>query len=279
MVKDSVVTGHTTYFQIKKATSSSTSATGYNYVRAGSYDLTVDLSTNVYFDNIKQINGEDTGIADFRYYGVMATNFVKNLEFTNCCINRFDAHQGVWNATIKDSTIGHTINVIGGGEFYLENVTKITGQNFIELRKDYGGTFEGNITIKNCTHNAYEVYYSYRGESFSETRCSNAYVINTGYSKNEEVYWLWNFGYTCYMPKSITFIGEFVTYSKNVYIYAIDYHDYYTSFVPSQDEGYVPYKLTNAIIYKGWNGDKLNICKTASPDENYMYNYIDVYEE
>jgi hypothetical protein len=53
------------------------------------------------------------------------------------------------NATIKNSTLGFGILVIGGGELYIENVYRISGYSFIHLRMDYNSIFDGDIIIKN----------------------------------------------------------------------------------------------------------------------------------
>ena len=68
----------------------------------------------------------------------------------NCYLDRFDAHQGLYNATITDSTLGFGILVIGGGTLYIENVYRITEGAFILLRTDYNSVFDGDLIIKNC---------------------------------------------------------------------------------------------------------------------------------
>ena len=77
----------------------------------------------------------------------------------NCYLDRFDAHQGMHNARITNSTLGFGILVIGGGELYIENVYRVgngspTNPNadgaFILLRTDYNSVFDGDLIIKNC---------------------------------------------------------------------------------------------------------------------------------
>ena len=63
-------------------------------------------------------------------------------------LSRFDAHMGVCNATIKNSTLGHQgINAIGKGLLKIENC-KIQGRTMVNLRSDYGSTWEGEIIFK-----------------------------------------------------------------------------------------------------------------------------------
>jgi len=103
--------------------------------------------------------------------------------------SRFDAHMGVANATIRNSVLGHMgINIIGTGVFLVEN-TKVCGPRFINLRSDYGSTFEGEIIIRNCE------FFPRNGAK------SDAVLIIGDYSGQHD------FGYTCYMPEKITIDG------------------------------------------------------------------------
>ena len=67
-----------------------------------------------------------------------------------CYLDRFDAHQGMHNATITNSTLGFGILVIGGGTLYVENVCRPKDSSFIHLRTDYNSVFTGDVIIKNC---------------------------------------------------------------------------------------------------------------------------------
>src|SRR6188768_3216379 len=80
----------------------------------------------------------------------MGSNFCKNLLYDSCTFSRFDAHKGVANATIRNSTLGHMgINAIGSGILTVENTT-VRGKSFISLRADYGSTWQGELLIRNC---------------------------------------------------------------------------------------------------------------------------------
>ena len=90
----------------------------------GSYDLSVRRSINVRIINCKQTND----INDDTYWGLFASNYSKNITFDNCIFSRFDAHMGVYNATIRNSTLGYMgINAIGSGTLLIEN-TKVYGK-------------------------------------------------------------------------------------------------------------------------------------------------------
>ena len=115
----------------------------------------------------------------------MGSNFSKNLLLDKCVFSRFDAHQGVTNATIRNSTLGHAgINAIGFGTLVVENST-VYGSSFINLRSDYGSTWQGEFIIRNC------VFVPSCG------RPATAALISGSYSGQHD------FGYTCYMPKQI----------------------------------------------------------------------------
>jgi hypothetical protein len=148
----------------------------------GTYDILVNRAVNVSFVNCTQTNDID----DRTYWGIMGSNYSKNLLFDRCTLSRFDAHKGVANATIRNSTLGHMgINAIGSGIFLVENST-IRGRSLINLRSDYGSTWQGEFVIRNC------IFIPSGGKPAS------ASLINGSYSG------LHDFGYTCYMPARIT---------------------------------------------------------------------------
>lgn len=172
LVKDCVMTGHKTYRTIGAAGKP---------VFMGSYDLSVSRAINISFVNCRQTND----INDNSYWGLFASNYSKNISFDHCVFSRFDAHMGVYNATIRNSTLGYMgINAIGSGKFVVENST-IYGRSLVNLRQDYGSTWEGTFLIKNC------VFVPSKRNSGSVSLFSGA---NSG---------MHDFGYTCHMPKNI----------------------------------------------------------------------------
>ena len=175
-VQNCILSGHKTYVTIGSANAP---------VSMGSYDISVGRSTNVTFKNCKQTND----IHDPTYWGIFGSNYSKNITFDNVEFSRFDAHMGVANATIKNSVLGHQgINIIGCGVFLIEN-TKVCGRSFVNLREDYGSTFEGELIIRNCE------YIPRNGAQ------SDAVLINGSNSSRHD------FGYPCYMPEKITIDG------------------------------------------------------------------------
>jgi hypothetical protein len=173
MVKNTILTGHKTYRTIGAAGKP---------VSMGSYDLSVNRALNISFVNCTQTNDID----DRTYWGILGSNYCKNLLYDNCTLSRFDAHMGVANATIRNSTMGHMgINAIGTGTFTVENTT-IRGRSLINLRSDYGSTWQGEFIIRNCN------FVPAGGQPVS------ASLIGGSYSGQHD------FGYTCYMPEQIT---------------------------------------------------------------------------
>ena len=288
---DCDLTGHTAYYEDKSA-NSTTGGKPPAPVAAGSYDFVVERSCNVNFYNVTQGFSEDpnnpgselnTGLADQRYWGIMSSNGSKNLRFENCAINRFDAHQSFWNATLIDTVVGHTINAVGGGTLNCIGVRKITkgpSAAFISLRNDYGATFRGNMNLIDCDFYNYTPYNTNTGGSNNTTVVADATIIgtnfsfsNAGYRTTEQRkasydteykkvydeimdgyaediasgvitkaqaeatataaakeagdkmasqggYWLWDFGYDCYMPIEVTIKNFKSTGTKNLSLFS-----------------------------------------------------------
>ncbi len=171
-VKNTILTGHKTY---------STIGTAGKPVSMGTYDLSATRALNLSFIDCSQTND----INDRTYWGILGSSFCKNMLYDRCVFSRFDAHMGVANATIRNSTLGHMgINAIGSGTFLVENST-IRGNNLINLRSDYGSTWQGKFIIRNCT------FVPSGGQPRSASLIGGS---NSGQH---------DFGYTAYMPAQI----------------------------------------------------------------------------
>jgi hypothetical protein len=151
----------------------------------GSYDINLHSVVNSSMINCTQSNS----ITEEGKWGVMASNFCKNLVYERCKLSRFDAHQGIYNATIRDSEIGSRgITLTGGGVFLLEN-TKVLSAKPVSLRPDYGSTWDGEFIIRNCRFEP------------KIMKNKNSYLI-TGANDGQH-----DFGYKCQMPSKITIDG------------------------------------------------------------------------
>jgi hypothetical protein len=247
-VKNTILTGHKTY---------STIGSAGEPVTMGTYDLSVNRAISVSFVNCRQTNDID----DNRYWGILGSNYCKNLLYDSCILSRFDAHKGVANATIRNSTLGHMgINAIGSGTFTVENST-IRGRSLINLRSDYGSTWQGVFIIRNCT------FVPAGGKPIS------AALINGSYSGQHD------FGYTCYMPEQIKIENLKIDDSSH----PEDYQGpaIFTNFNPKMtDDSYqekFPYVKTREVILKNvttTSGKTLRLC-----DNPFMFKEVKVITE
>ena len=184
-VKNSTFTGHKKYV--------TTGSAGTN-VTMGTYDLGAATAVNAKFINCNQTND----ITDIDYWGIAGTNYCKNLVYDGCALSRFDAHQGVLNATVKNSVLGHHgIKLIGSGTALIENTT-VLAEDFVDLRSDYGSTWNGEMIIRNCR--------------FYPTGISS-HIIKAENSEDH------NFGYTCYLPQKVEVDGLYVHRIGNSYLF------------------------------------------------------------
>ncbi len=125
----------------------------------GTYDIDVTYANAVVFKNCHQKDFFTDEFPEhynypniYKCWGVMGSSYCKNIDYINCSLTRFDAHAGIYNGRIINSEIA-SIRLTGGGDFYIEN-TKIYSRNFVtplQLREDYGATWDGTITLKDCT--------------------------------------------------------------------------------------------------------------------------------
>lgn len=176
LIRNSVFSGHKTY-RFRSESGQMTSK--------GTYDLRFDRALNVTFFRCRQAND----ILDSSRWGIMGSNFCKNLSFDQCQLSRFDAHQGVTHVTIRNSVIGHAgLQLTGFGTFLIENSTVKSG-NFIDLRPDYGSTWTGEWIIRDCRFEP-------------NGKMSSPPVLINGSNDGQH-----DFGYECQMPWRIKIDG------------------------------------------------------------------------
>ena len=221
-VKNALLTGRKTYY--------TTGSTGQS-VAMGSYDISLYRALNVSFVNCRQSND----INDRQYWSIMGSNYCKNLLYDRCELSRFDAHRGTNNATIRNSTLGHRgVGVVGSGTLTIENTT-IRANHIIELRSDYGSSWQGEVVIRDCTF------------APDASRTDRVELIYGRYSGKHD------FGYPCYLPERITI--------ENLQIDDADYPEDYPGPVilanfnsELTDESYqedFPYLRTGEVMLSG----------------------------
>ncbi|GHB38903.1 hypothetical protein [Mongoliitalea lutea] len=247
-IKNSVFTGHKVFRVM---------GTGGVEVGKGTYDVTINRALHVSLINCTQSND----INDRTYWGLMASNYSKNLVLDNCVFSRFDAHMGVYNATIRNSTLGHQgINAIGSGVFLLENST-VNARSLINLRQDYGSTWEGEMHIKNT------VFVPDAG------RPANASLFGGANSGQHD------FGYTCFMPEKIIIENLHIDDRAHPAGYqgpAI-FTNFNRDFTDSSFHEKYPYNLTKKVVVSGvstTSGMPLRVS-----DNSFMFRNVEVIQQ
>jgi hypothetical protein len=162
-------------------------------VSMGSYDYSASSVVN-----FSMIGCRMNHINDRTRWGVIGTNFCKNILLEDCTLSRMDTHMGVSGTyVIRRCTLGHMgLNAIGRGQLMVEEST-LYGQSLINFRSDYGSTWEGEVVIRNSR-------WIPAGGRTHAPRLIQAY--NDG---------MHDFGYACSMPREITIDGLFVDDSNH----------------------------------------------------------------
>ncbi len=154
-------------------------------VKMGSYDVSAHSVAGF---TMKQCRMNH--IHDKTRWGVINTNFCKDILLEDCRLSRMDTHMGVAGTyTIRGCCLGHMgLNAIGRGLLSIEE-SILYGRSLINFRSDYGSTWEGDVEIRNCR------WVPACGE------VSLPIMIN---AHNDGMH---DFGYPCFMPATITVDG------------------------------------------------------------------------
>ncbi len=157
-------------------------------VNMGSYDLHANNVVNFHMVNCRMNH-----ITDRTRWGVIASNFCKNILLEDCILSRMDTHMGVSGGyTIRRCMLGHMgLNAIGRETLTVEDAT-LYGNVLVNLRSDYGSTWDGDLVIRNCR-----------------------WIPACGDACQPHILGVWNdgqhdFGYPCSMPREIRIDGLFV---------------------------------------------------------------------
>jgi len=162
-------------------------------VNMGSYDYNAN---NVV--NFSMINCTMNHITDRTRWGVIGSNFCKNILLEGCTLSRMDTHMGVSGGyTIRGCTLGWMgLNAIGRGDLIVENST-LHGNTLVSFRRDYGSTWEGDLYIRN---------------SKWIPACGDTHLPHMINVSNDGMH---DFGYPCSMPTTVTIDGLFVDDSNH----------------------------------------------------------------
>ena len=128
------------------------STMSHQSVTWGSYSIHIGFAINLLMENVVQSNSISILSPLPNRHGVINTDWSKNIVLDGVYLNRFDAHRGLTNLTILNSTLGnHGINLVGCGLFYMYNSTVVGRASMITLRPDYGLRWEGDVVMRNNT--------------------------------------------------------------------------------------------------------------------------------
>ena len=179
-------------------------------VEEGTYNAQVSMA------RCNKFGKDKNGAYPLMHWGIGGTNYCKNMQYLGSTLSRFDAHSGLYNGKVIDSTV-NILALTGMGEFELKGSRLFsldpssTYNTILHLRADYGSVWDGEVTIKDFQA------YLYKDAPF---------VVMSTYSN-------WYFGYDCAFPSiemdNVTFydVEEYyksatvVPYSKGdrVYLY------------------------------------------------------------
>lgn len=236
LVHDCVFTGHYIYETIGSAGKP---------VMMGSYDINCGSASNVTFRNCTQT----TDIMDKRYWGLIGSNFCRDLVFEDCHFSRFDAHMGVSNCTLRRCTLGwQCLNAIGNGTFVIED-THAYGYAFVNLRSDYGSTWRGDMIVRNCTWHP----------------LGSARAVFSGHNDGHH-----NFGFDCYFTENVDIdgltIAEEVTDDAPLYIF-----NDYAGNIPDEERRYMPIPPKSAKVKNIRTSREIRLCPKPElmPDIEY----------
>lgn len=239
-VHDCTVTAHYTYMTI--------GAQGLP-VPMGSYDINCRRTANVTFSRCTQT----TDIMDERYWGIIGTNFCRDMIFEDCLFSRFDAHMGVTNCTLRRCRLGwQCLNAIGNGTFVIED-TEACGQAFVYLRFDYGCCWRGDIVIRNC-----------KWFPLTEKRC----IIG---AENDGIH---DFGYICYITENVTIDGleivEDTAGAEPLYVFK-DYLG--KDNIPAKERRFMPVPPKSVHVKNIGTSRPVKLCEEMSlmPDTEFIF--------
>ena len=167
----------------------------------GTYDISLNWANDVTFYNCDQYNMfiPESGRVYHEqvYWGIMGSNYSKNVRYDSSTLSRFDAHAGVYNFEIVNCTIAQ-IKITGGGVGRIENCV-IHNTIVASMREDYGTYWMGDLIIKDITlvndnsgivllsGNVHDVHVHDEEMGF-KTQMPNVYVENIELRNYESLY-------------------------------------------------------------------------------------------
>ena len=167
------------------------------YQTIGAAGLPVSMGTYDYNANnvvgFHMIGCTMNHITDKTHWGVIGSNFCKDILLEDCHLSRMDTHMGVsGNYIVRRCELGWMgLNAIGRGKLLVEDST-LYGSTLVSFRRDYGSTWEGELEIRNSR------WIPSAGDTCTPQMIN---VSNDGTH---------DFGYPCSMPREVKIDGLFV---------------------------------------------------------------------
>jgi len=192
--------------------------------KLGSYDLRFDEVVNVTMDRVYGYSLETR-------WGVMTSNYSKDFKIYNSKLNRVDAHCGLHNLICRDTDIyKNGFTLIGSGDLIIENVNVINSTYFINLREDYGSTWDGELIIKNCKlkstssypkiiefRNTGESDFGYTTRMFKNIEIENFIIDDNEYVGTDPIALIYNTSSRVGNINATTYTNPYIFFEKASY--------------------------------------------------------------
>lgn len=229
-------------------------------------DLTINKSVIVNINNLDYYCDNDDDSICYKKYmldnsksSLLTSNYSKNISIDNSRINEIFVDKGITNLKVTNSTIGKGgIILTGKGIVDINNVTFDSSKNVINLNRNYGSSFDGDVLLNNVNYNITKV---------------NDYVPSVIYSDNKENH---DFGYISYFPN---------VYANNINIDTTNSGYSYIPFVKLDEDiaNTIDGSKANNLYYFKENLilDKFNITNGSSLllfNENFTNRQINLYQ-
>ena len=137
---------------------------------------------------------KDKGAPSRIHWGVGGTNYCKNMEYIGCTLTRYDAHQGLYNGKVIDSSLV-SLALTGCGHMEVKNTTLYaeshTTNGMFGMRNDYGSIWNGTIDVDGLNFYGYTKKSSHPYAPLGDFKPIG--IIGHTYEN-------WYFGYECQFP-------------------------------------------------------------------------------
>ena len=118
-------------------------------VLEGTYDFEAENIAYLYLNSLGYANSYSRDILDDSKWGTIGTNQCKYVFLENSTLNRFDSHRGVTDLLIRDTVFGvKGLTIIGQKNFYGENIVFDKTPMPLQIRKDYGASWDGDMSLR-----------------------------------------------------------------------------------------------------------------------------------